>query len=571
MQYFSLFNKISTLLLPITCCLLPANAQENKVVVTGSIQSNMMVAPEQDEKIGTEAYDNNSFLTNTYADIMLQSKYVDAGARMELTQWPMPGFNDQYNEFKGWGLPNIWVKGKFKNIDITLGQFYEQFGSGMLLRLYEERTLGIDNSLLGARITYTPVNGVTIKALSGVQRNYWGNGKHILPVGKSLVSGADAEIGLEEFLPTLKHSHSHLAIGASWVNKEENTDEIINADALGTYRVNVPKFVNAWGERIRYQHKGLSILAECAQKGDDPNALNNYIFGLGHAEMLSLTYTKKGFSALAQVKRSENMAFRSNRSESSLSKACYVNHMPAFTVDQTYALAALYPYATQNEGEWAYQFSAAYKFKGRYAPKFKINYSLVRGLQNARSNLTDISVRGTEGYKSAYFSNGDVYYQDLDFIYEKKSSANCEHHVMIMYQQYNKTIIQGHGGNIYSTILVYEPKVKLSKKVTLRCEAQYLYTEHESGDWMFGLAELSIAPYLMFTVSDQYGRCEPQGSTSEYGDKTHYYNVSVTGNYKSHRLQVGYGRTRAGYNCNGGVCRYIPASKGVTLSYNYNF
>ena len=46
---------------------------------------------------------------------------------------------------------------------------------------------------------------------------------------------------------------------------------------------------------------------------------------------------------------------------------------------------------------------------------------------------------------------------------------------------------------------------------------------------------------------------------------------SVTFNYGAHRLQVGYGRTRAGFNCTGGVCRYVPASKGVTLSYNYNF
>ena len=45
----------------------------------------------------------------------------------------------------------------------------------------------------------------------------------------------------------------------------------------------------------------------------------------------------------------------------------------------------------------------------------------------------------------------------------------------------------------------------------------------------------------------------------------------MTFNYKSHRIQAGYGRTRAGYNCSGGVCRYVPAQKGFTISYNYNF
>ena len=73
----------------------------------------------------------------------------------------------------------------------------------------------------------------------------------------------------------------------------------------------------------------------------------------------------------------------------------------------------------------------------------------------------------------------------------------------------------------------------------------------------------------MLTVSDQIGRCELKAG--EYGDVTHYFQAMITGNYKSHRLQIGYGRTRAGFNGNGGVCRYIPASKGFTVSYNYNF
>ena len=53
--------------------------------------------------------------------------------------------------------------------------------------------------------------------------------------------------------------------------------------------------------------------------------------------------------------------------------------------------------------------------------------------------------------------------------------------------------------------------------------------------------------------------------------KQHYYMGSVCFTRKAHRLQVGYGKTRAGYNCSGGVCRYVPAQKGVTVSYNFNF
>ena len=73
--------------------------------------------------------------------------------------------------------------------------------------------------------------------------------------------------------------------------------------------------------------------------------------------------------------------------------------------------------------------------------------------------------------------------------------------------------------------------------------------------------EVSVLPYLMFSVSDQWN--------TEHGE--HYYMGTVTANYKSNRLMVGYGRTREGYNCSGGVCRYVPQTKGITISYNYNF
>lgn len=553
-------NKIMLMLLTIHTPLITYAQSDDKVSVNGSIQSDMMIAPEQDASIGTSEYDNEYFLTNTYANVNLQSKWIDAGARFELTQWPMPGFQDEHNSFKGWGVPNVWVKGKLKNIDVTLGNFYEQFGSGFILRSYEERTLGIDNSLLGAHIATTPVKGVTVKALSGFQRNYW----HL---NHSLISGADIEVGLENYIPAFRQSGSTLSFGASWINKYEYEEETIMSDA--THKLNLPHFVNAFDTRIHYYKDGFSLLCEYAWKSQDPNALNNYVYSNGHAELLSATYAGKGLSLLAQAKRSENMGFRSIRSEHPLSKASYINHLPAFTVDQTYALAALYPYATQTEGEWAYQASAAYKFKGLYSPKFKVNYSLVNGLENARDNVIDVNVMGTDGHKSSFFKNGGMYYQDLDLMYEHKVSKTFEHHFMYMYQSYNKDIIQKEGGMINSHIFVYEPKIKLSKKVTLRSEIQYLYTAHESGDWGFGLLELSVAPYLMFTVSDQIGKCEPKAG--EYGDVQHYYNFSVTGNVKSHRIQLSYGRTRSGYNCNGGVCRYIPASKGFRLSYNYNF
>ena len=133
---------------------------------------------------------------------------------------------------------------------------------------------------------------------------------------------------------------------------------------------------------------------------------------------------------------------------------------------------------------------------------------------------------------------------------------------MYMNQRYNKTVIEGERGMVRSNIFIADGLYQIASKTRLRGELQYLATADDEGDWTFGLLELSLAPHWMFTVSDMWNN----GDT-----KIHYYQGLVTFNAGSHRLQAGYGRTRAGYNCSGGVCRYVPATKGFTLSYNYNF
>jgi hypothetical protein len=37
------------------------------------------------------------------------------------------------------------------------------------------------------------------------------------------------------------------------------------------------------------------------------------------------------------------------------------------------------------------------------------------------------------------------------------------------------------------------------------------------------------------------------------------------------RLQAGYGRQNAGLFCVGGVCRFVPASNGLTVTFSHSF
>lgn len=552
------------------------NAQENKVAVHGSIQSDILI-PQEDHKIGTGTY-NDWGLTNTYAEVGLTSKHIEAGVRAEYLEHPLPGFDDP--RFNGWGVSNIYVKALGNGFDVTVGDFYDQFGSGFVFRTYEERSLGIDNSIRGARLNVSAVKGANLKLLGGVQRCFWDWDTD------AWLGGADLELNMEQYFKGLADKNITWMIGGSYLMKHENEEDVL---VPGTnYKLNMDPMVHTFGVRTRLQLGPYSFMAEYAWKTQDPSKDNDYIYRNGSAVMVSASYSKKGLSALVQAKRSENMSNRMKRGfVSYLGGNCRLNHMPAFSYQHTYALPALYPYATQDaDGEWAFQGEFGYTFKrrtalgGKYGTKLKVNFSYIRGIDKTptESLIEGVnSTMGTDGYHSKFFGFGGVYYKDINVQLEKKLSKSFKLNLMYMNQLYNKTVVEGHGGDVKSNIFVAEGKYQFSPKMTLRGEAQYLQTKQDQGDWYYGLLELSVLPYLMFTISDQYNANVPYYTENKQVDDSkgthsqHYLLGSVTATYKAHRLQLSYGKTRAGYNCSGGVCRFVPASYGMTVSYNYNF
>ena len=552
------------------------NAQENKVAVHGSIQSDILI-PQEDHKIGTGTY-NDWGLTKTYAEVGLTSKHIEAGVRAEYLEHPLPGFDDP--RFNGWGVSNIYVKALGNGFDVTVGDFYDQFGSGFVFRTYEERSLGIDNSIRGARLNVSAVKGANLKLLGGVQRCFWDWDTD------AWLGGADLELNMEQYFKGLADKNITWMIGGSYLMKHENEEDVL---VPGTnYKLNMDPMVHTFGVRTRLQSGPYSFMAEYAWKTQDPSKDNDYIYRNGSAVMVSASYSKKGLSALVQAKRSENMSNRMKRGfVSYLGGNCRLNHMPAFSYQHTYALPALYPYATQDaDGEWAFQGEFGYTFKrrtalgGKYGTKLKVNFSYIRGIDKTptESLIEGVnSTMGTDGYHSKFFGFGGVYYKDINVQLEKKLSKSFKLNLMYMNQLYNKTVVEGEGGVVKSNIFVAEGKYQFSPKMTLRGEAQYLQTKQDQGDWYYGLLELSVLPYLMFTISDQYNANVPYYTENKQVDDSkgthsqHYLLGSVTATYKAHRLQLSYGKTRAGYNCSGGVCRFVPASYGMTVSYNYNF
>lgn len=504
---------------------------------------------------------------NTYLTGNIQNDFLELGMRVEELNHPLPG----YETNKGWGIPNVYLKGRYRFFEVTVGDFYEQFGSGVLLRTYEDRSLGIDNSIRGGRMVLTPVQWATIKLLGGQQRNHFDRDWKVINHDRGYVYGGDLELNLAQwFKPT--RDNWNISLGNAWVTKHEAPDPITQVIDGKLQLLNQPENVSAFASRLRLQHGDWDVYTEYAHKINDPNATNNYIYKPGSVAMLTATYAHRGISVLLGARRSENFDFRSARTATQTD--LFLNHLQPFTQQQSYTLAALYPYATQPNGEWALQSEIRYRFKkgsalgGKYGTMIKLSASQIKGLKRKgeiQKEETTISPMGQDGDKTYFWGMSEKYFHDINLEVSKKISKNYSFTVTYMNQFYNQQVIEGHAENgpvIHSNIFIYDGKHKLSPGFALRTELQYLHTRQAEKDWLFAMLECSAFSHYIFSISDQWNT----GTTGK-----HYYLISAAGNFGNHRLQLSYGRTRKGINCSGGVCRMMPATEGLYLSYNLNF
>lgn len=65
-----------------------------------------------------------------------------------------------------------YVQWEDQNWGVRLGDIYDQFGNGLIFRTYEDRNLGFNNALAGARAYYNFNNMVNVKVLAGLPRLY---------------------------------------------------------------------------------------------------------------------------------------------------------------------------------------------------------------------------------------------------------------------------------------------------------------------------------------------------------------------------------------------------------------
>jgi len=552
-----------------------AQSQNKYGQVSGSFQLDaQMYQPDSNLGITDSLINGKTVRMNAFGNIIYRLGNFSAGVRYEAYLPPMAGFDSR---LEGHGFANRWARYKTGIIDLTVGNFYEQFGTGMIFRAYEEWTLGYDNSVDGVRLILNPMKGMTIKGIWGTQRYFWDTYEKD---DRGIIRGGDIDLFLNDLFASMNESKTKITLGAGLISRYQ-------ADLDPIYKL--PENVASWSGRMNLSHGGFFWLTEYAHKINDPNAINNYIYKDGQGLFSSVSYSQKGFGLALSAKWIDNMGFKSDRTVTG--DALFINFLPPNAKTHSYSLSAMYPYATQPNGEAAIQATLNYrvpkksKLGGKYGMGIEVNFSHIRSIEKTAINdTTAIGESGTLGYESQFLSIGnEVYFQDLGFEIDKKINKHFKLIASADWIKYNMNVIEGHVGeaDVDAFVWVTDLSYRFKRKHSIRWELSQLLTKQDQGNWLSSTLEYNFAPTWFFAIMDQYNYVNKDGQISfesENGEvqerdikKLHYPTISAGYTKGTTRVLLSYGRQREGILCVGGVCRAVPSSNGFKITITSSF
>ncbi len=488
----------------------------------------------------------DKFGTNNYLKVDYSLGRFSAGIQLEAYMPALYGYElGEQPDVRKFFLAGKYVQWSDDSFEVLAGDIYDQFGNGLVFRSYEDRQLGLNNSLEGIRGVYRLSDYLTVKGLYGRPRLY-------TDYAGSWIRGADLSISLGDIF---RWNAVSLYLEGSYVNRYERLDKDASIDFKAYYGLDTPSLNLASG-RVNFNWDTFSLIGEYAWKSKDIMIGTSSAAVPGSAVYAEALYSWRTLSVSATYRMLDNMG--TNLTLYGSGTANMMNYLPALTRQYTYMLANLNPYQTRSEGEQAGQIDVFYSLRSKSSRhrywNFHANWSTAYTLRPGQNQNGNIALM----------------WSDVNFDVERQWSKALK--TVFLYSRQETSPSYGFQPLTYvSDIFVADVTWKFHKNLSLRAELQYLLCEnperdwlsgHCEGDWVAALVEFGVAPRWSVYVSDMYNT----GMS-----KVHYYDSGVSYSKGRTRVQLGYGRHRAGYVCSGGVCRYSPAYTGVNLLLTTSF
>jgi len=532
------------------------NAQENGNFY-GGLESNSQWL-QTDEGINFLAPEDQ-FRANNYLLLNYNLGNFTAGVQYEsYLPSALLGYDPIYNNNND--VATYYFNYKDESLDVTGGYFYEQFGSGLILRSWEDRQLGLNNALKGLNVKFNATKDLSIKAVFGKQRSGFEE-------SEGTIQGIDTDLSLSG---ALNIEAVDIQMGLSYVGRNQDTN---GNEAL-------PTTVGAYGGRLDFIIDNFYAGVEAIIK--DPDAIvnegqlsSNKLYD-GTALQVNAGYAKKGIGINATFRRLENFSFYADRlAEGNIYNQQVINYVPGLTKQQDYLLTNIYVYNPQprliiesfdqRAGEVGTQFDLYYSFKkgttlgGKYGTKLAMNFSYWGGL-DAKYNIEN------RWYKAKFIGNGHQLFRDVNLEIKKKWSKKWSSVFTYQNVLVDKGVVEGGPlgkSSINANIAVVESTRRYEKGKALRLVVQHLWSEDDRKNWAAGVIEYNFSTRLAIYAADNWN----------YGglNETHYYSIGGSYSKGNTRLGLNYGRQRGGLICIGGVCRFVPENTGLSANLTVAF
>lgn len=500
--------------------------------------------------------------SNNYLFLNLKYKNWTAGIQGESYEdQALLNYNPRYDKSD---IATYFLQFKNEKIDLTAGYFYEQFGSGLLYRSWEDRALGINNALRGGRVIFKPASYFTLKGIYGRQRTGF-------DISEGEIYGVDSEIVLSDIF---QFKATELSFGLTYVGREEFVNYIANP--------NFSSLTNGYAARIDFNHKSFYFSTEYNIKSRDAvvevkEQVENDFIKQGNALLVNMGYSKKGFGLDGTFRRLENMGFFSERNaKGNAYNDRIMNFVPSLTKQHHYNLANIYVYQAQpnvilgdetllKTGEIGGQVDVFYNFKkqsalgGKYGTKVAVNVSNWNAL-GGKFYLPK------KDYDTDFLGFGRKYFSDYNLEITKKWSQKWQSAFTYINQYYNKKLIEETYDVVNTNILGAEATYEFTNSKSIRVVGEHMWADSDKKNWAASTVEFNLNSKYSFFASDMYNYGNDDSAL-----RNHYYNVGGAFRHKSTRIALNYGRQRGGLVCVGGVCRFVPESSGIALSLNTTF
>lgn len=522
---------------------------QDELSIWGAFQTNANLFL-RDSAIGAfniPQYDKQLVGTETWINLNISYAGFQAGIRYDLfNNSNLLNPNGSYTDH---GLGRWYITKNIEKLELSVGYLYDQIGSGIIYRAFEERTQLIDNALLGFSSKYNMNKDWSLKAFAGKQ-------KYLFGTNESFLKG----VNLNGFYKKSDSSVWSISPGIGFLNKTLEDDVVQElAKIAGTYS-GVDTFLPAYNSNAltlynTLSYKDFTLYLEAAMKFDDiyysdqaqrttPNGttLGKYLKGNGHVYYASLAYASHGFGITLEGKKTSGFDFRSDP-RLRLNRGL-VTFIPPMARINTYRLTSYYYPATQYLSEGAIQLDA------KYGPNENWNFGL---------NFSNIM---NENFEKKFYRE---YHVEATY----KQPEKYQFTFGIQRQEFNQELYYGKGGedDIKTIVPFMEFLYDFSEKNSLRIEAQYMDNKEDIGSWAYLLLEYGISPHWLFELSDMYNT-KPAKKDKE---KIHYPTAGLVYNVGNNRFSLRYVKQIQGIVCSGGICRLEPAFSGFRASIISNF